>query len=429
MPLLASFISRAAEFASWPAGTAEIPGPRDALFRRMINANFRVGTAASAAALAQFASRSGAPESFRAEALTLLGEWAKPSGRDRMTGLWRPLAPRDPGIAAKALQPVLSALLRDGPNPIKIAAARVAAQLEIKTVAPDLYELATNPSQPVNVRIEALKALAALKDRKAPDAVKIALADSHESLRNEATKIQAQLRPKDATAQIRITLEKGSIKEKQTALTTLGTMSGPAADEILSQWLDKLIAKNVAPELQLDLLDVAAKRSSPAMKDKLRKFEASRDARDDLRAFRECLAGGDANEGRTVFMEKAEASRLRCHKVGNEGGEVGPNLAGLGTRQNREYILESIILPNKKIAPGFETLLVTLKDDTTYAGILKSETDMILEINSPEDGVLKLKKADIKTRARGLSSMPEELRQVLTKQDVRNLVEFLSTAK
>ena len=100
---------------------------------------------------------------------------------------------------------------------------------------------------------------------------------------------------------------------------------------------------------------------------------------------------------------------------------------GIGAKQNREYILESIIFPNKKIAPGFETLLVTLKNETSYAGILKAEGDLTLEINSPEDGLVKINKPDIKARSRGLSGMPEELRQVLTKQDVRNLVEFLST--
>jgi len=42
---------------------------------------------------------------------------------------------------------------------------------------------------------------------------------------------------------------------------------------------------------------------------------------------------------------------------------------------------------------------------------------------------LKLKKADMQSRERGLSGMPEELRQVLTKQDLRNLVEFLSGLK
>jgi hypothetical protein len=40
-----------------------------------------------------------------------------------------------------------------------------------------------------------------------------------------------------------------------------------------------------------------------------------------------------------------------------------------------------------------------------------------------------LKKADIKARERGLSGMPEELRQVLSKQDLRDLVEFLAGPK
>jgi len=427
LPRLGALISRAQEFVSWPVGTPEVPGPRDPLFRRILNANLRLGTATAATALAQFASNEGMPGHFRAEALTLLGDWAKPSGRDRITGLWRPLPSRPVSLAAKAVQPVLERLLRDSATPIRIAAARVAAQLDIKAVSPELYGLAVNNSQPTSVRIQALKSLASLKDRKLPDALKIALNDNNETLRNEAVKIQAQFKPKDATAQIRSTLERGSIKEKQNALATLGTMPGAAADEILGQWLDKLISRQLAPELQLDFLDAAAKRTNALLKAKLQRFDATRDPNDDLRAFRECLVGGDAQEGRTVFFEKPEASCVRCHKIGNEGNEVGPNLTGLGTRQTREYILESIIFPNKKIAPGFETLLVTLKNDTSYAGILKAEGDLTLEINSPEDGLVKINKPDIKARSRGLSGMPEELRQVLTKQDVRNLVEFLST--
>jgi quinoprotein glucose dehydrogenase len=64
-----------------------------------------------------------------------------------------------------------------------------------------------------------------------------------------------------------------------------------------------------------------------------------------------------------------------------------------------------------------------------YAGLLKSETPERLEINSPEDGLLTVKKSDIKARERGLSGMPEELRQVLSRQDLRNLVEFLAQSK
>ena len=70
-----------------------------------------------------------------------------------------------------------------------------------------------------------------------------------------------------------------------------------------------------------------------------------------------------------------------------------------------------------------------MKSGTTYAGVVKSETATELELNSPEDGLLKLKKDNIQTRERGPSAMPEELRQILTKREVRDLVEFLTNLK
>jgi hypothetical protein len=50
-------------------------------------------------------------------------------------------------------------------------------------------------------------------------------------------------------------------------------------------------------------------------------------------------------------------------------------------------------------------------------------------LNSPEDGLVKINKTDIKSRGKDLSAMPEELRQVLSKHDLRDLVEFLATLK
>ena len=82
-----------------------------------------------------------------------------------------------------------------------------------------------------------------------------------------------------------------------------------------------------------------------------------------------------------------------------------------------------------QIAAGFETVILTLKDGRTCAGLIKSETQTTVEINSPEDGLLKLNKADIQSRHKGLSAMPEELRQALSKSDIRDIVEFLSQLK
>lgn len=426
---LASLIEFSEELSTFPAGDEKAPGPREGLLRRVINANYRIGASNNAEALVAFASTSPARESLRAEALALLGEWAKPSGRDRITGLWRPVPERKPEIAAKALQPHLSALLKTSSNRLKLAATRVAGELNIKTEGANPIDLVSDLSAASNVRIEALKGMARSKDEKLGDAVRIALADKDEGLRKEATKIQAQLQPNDALAQLRTTLDQGSVSEQQNAFATLGGLPGPEADALLAQWLGKLLAKTVKPEVTLDLLDAAAKRDHPDIRAKLRQYESARPAADDLRSYRECLVGGNAEDGKKIFLEKVEASCVRCHKYEGEGGEVGPELTGMGGIKDRNYILESLVFPNKTIAQGYESVIVTLKNGTAYAGQLKSETAQLLEINSPEDGLMTVKKADIKTRERGLSGMPEELRQVLTKQDLRDLVEFLAQSK
>ena len=268
-----------------------------------------------------------------------------------------------------------------------------------------------------------------MKDTRLAGAVQLAQADSDENVRKEGTRLAAQLPAADATAPLRAALEKGSVAEKQSALAALGAQPGAAADELLGTWLDKLLAGQTPKELQLDVLEAAGKRPAPAVTEKLARYEAAQPKDDSLPGFRATLFGGNAEEGRKVFLERAEVACVRCHKVGGEGGDVGPDLTGLGARQPREYLLESILFPNRQIAAGFESVIVTKKDGLAFAGVIKSENDQEIVINSPEDGLVTIAKGDLKARDRGLSAMPEGFGQILTKQDVRNLVEFLSTAK
>ncbi len=429
LPKLAALIEQDDLLVAFPAGDATNAGPRDAVLRRVINANYRVGGHANALALARFAATSRAPESFRAEAVTLLGDWAQPAGLDRITGLWRPLPWRDPEAAATALQPYLAALQKSPANTIKLAATKVAGRLHIKSDGASSMDILMDESAAANVRIEALKSMAANQDGKLPEAIGIALADKNELLRREGSRLQAQLQPEEALVRLRATLDTGTVGEQQSAFATIGTLPAGEADKVLVEWLGKLIAGVLKPEVSLDLLDAAAKREARDVRARIRDFENQRPSADDLRSYRECLVGGDAGVGRRIFIEKAEASCVRCHKMNGEGGEVGPDLTGLGSRKDRQYLLESIVFPNKHIAEGYESVSVTTKSDVTYAGQLKKETADQLEINSPEDGLLTVKKANLKLRERGLSAMPEELRQVLTKPELRDLVEFLFQSK
>src|SRR5262249_41942809 len=156
-------------------------------------------------------------------------------------------------------------------------------------------------------------------------------------VRTEGRRVLVKLHPEQAVSVLEVTLSKGETVERQGALTALGEVSNPAADVLLSRWLDRLVAGQVPAGTQLDLLEAAGKRTAADIRAKLAKFEAARPKNDPLAKYRETLVGGDAERGRTIFYSKAEVQCLRCHKIKDEGGEVGPDLTGIGSRQKRDY--------------------------------------------------------------------------------------------
>lgn len=430
MPELAALIGSDESAAALITKAGSATDSKFMLLRRVLNANFRYGTAETAKSLAAFASLANAPESMRVEALTELGDWPNASGRDRVTGMWRPTAfVRNAAIPGDAAKPVLAEILRTAPESVRIAAARAAGLLGIVDVAPVLLGLASDTQLGSAARVEALRSLFALNDVRINDAVKAAVADADEAVRREATRLQAKLKPADAIGPLLGVLANGTTGEKQSAFATLGGVQDPAADKLIVEWLDRLIAGQVAPEVQLDLIEAADKRSSEAVKSKLAAYQASKSKDDPLAPYREALQGGNAAEGRKVFYERAEVQCVRCHKINAEGGEVGPDLSKIGAQKDRAYLIESILFPNKSIAAGFESVVVSLKNGTVYAGVLKSENASELVINSPEDGLVTVKKADIQARDKGLSPMPEGMDQILSKQDLRNLAAYLGGLK
>ncbi len=121
---------------------------------------------------------------------------------------------------------------------------------------------------------------------------------------------------------------------------------------------------------------------------------------------------------------------MRCHKIKGEGGDVGPDLAGISAKHDRAYILQSIVEPNAVIAPGFDNVLVTLKNGDMVAGLLNAEDANEVTLASLADGKKqKVRKADIRERTPVPSAMPPGLGEVLGKRGLRDVIEYLSTVK
>ncbi|MBI3192392.1 MAG: c-type cytochrome, partial [Pedosphaera parvula] len=134
------------------------------------------------------------------------------------------------------------------------------------------------------------------------------------------------------------------------------------------------------------------------------------------------------NKGMQAFVD---AQCIQCHRFGNEGGGIGPDLTAVAARFSRRDILESILEPSKVVSEQFQNTTVVLKDGEDVTGRLLDETadKLVLEPNPLQPEVVEVKKVDVKSRAFArLSPMPEGLVNGLTKEDILDLLAFLESA-
>lgn len=364
----------------------------------------------------------------------MLGEWAHPAGRDKVMGLWRPIAPRSADPAATALRTEIENLLTRGPEEIGQEAIRASGLLAIQEAGPALARLAADGKTSAETLVEILKALEALHHPARADLARRVVKSGAPRARVEAVRVLFQADPAAARAAVDRMLQSGTAYERQGVFAILGDRPYPAAETVLLEWLDRLAAGKVPAEIRLDLITAAERQPSDAMRSRLQRYEASKSKNDPLGPFRETLAGGDARRGRRIFFSKAEVSCLRCHKAPGfdrkvTGGEVGPELSGIGSRQNREYLLESLVDPNQKIAQGFESVVLATSDGKVVTGVLRSETDRDVHLITAEGQPVTVAKTEIEERKRGPSAMPADLITKLSKSEVRDLIEFLASLK
>ena len=139
--------------------------------------------------------------------------------------------------------------------------------------------------------------------------------------------------------------------------------------------------------------------------------------------------GGNVERGQQVFAENPAAGCPRCHAVYGQGSDVGPDLTRIAATLSREQLVQSLLEPNARIAPGFGTVGVTLRKGERVAGTLRDETDthlVIMEGTPPVER--RIAKSEITGRSNPVSAMPP-FGLMLKPREIRDLVEFLSTLK
>jgi putative heme-binding domain-containing protein len=107
---------------------------------------------------------------------------------------------------------------------------------------------------------------------------------------------------------------------------------------------------------------------------------------------------------------------------------VGPSLKGIGSRLTREQILQALIEPSARIAPGYGTVTLRLQDGQEVSGTLLSENEHEIQLKTNDAEPLKVAISRIKSRENAPSGMPP-MGSLMSKREIRDVVEYLSSLK
>jgi putative heme-binding domain-containing protein len=136
----------------------------------------------------------------------------------------------------------------------------------------------------------------------------------------------------------------------------------------------------------------------------------------------------DPARGRRLFQEMGCA---QCHRLGREGGFIGPDLTAVGSRFDRRTLLESILEPSKVIAEPYRAVSLTLKSGAILDGRIAAEDpETVTVVINPvdPDQQRRVRKSEIiERRASDVSPMPAGLVNGFTKEEILELVGFLES--
>lgn len=151
---------------------------------------------------------------------------------------------------------------------------------------------------------------------------------------------------------------------------------------------------------------------------------------DEVVAFaKEGLHERDFQRGRDMFIA---ASCLACHRLGNDGGGVGPDLNRSANRYTLRDLLENIVEPSKVVSNQYESTILELSDGTVVTGRIVGEEGGILQVaanpNAPQE-IKEIRNADIESRqVSPISLMPLGLINRMNREEVLDLVAYILSA-
>jgi putative heme-binding domain-containing protein len=280
------------------------------------------------------------------------------------------------------------------------------------------------------VKIAAIQSLAKMNANTTAKGIESALADTDKSVRVAGLTLLDQL---DLDKELKVKLlmeviEKRTTEEKQAALVALGKVPVENTSASFEKLLAQMSAGKLPTDILLELSEAVESTQNPGLKEKYEQASNQLWKGDALASYQSSLNGGDIAKGRSIFFQSQTGQCMRCHAYDDMGGNVGPGMNGIAKRLSKQEILESLIDPSKRIAPGYGVVTLELDNGKKVVGVLAEENSKSILVKQGASPDTLVMKANVKTRKDAPSSMPD-MKAVLSRREIRDLVSYLATLK
>jgi putative heme-binding domain-containing protein len=298
-----------------------------------------------------------------------------------------------------------------------------------------LAALAGDARLPAELRIAALDCVAGRQGRLAPEAFTLLTAHLSE-------KTEPLLRVAAARALGASSLDARQLSELAGHLASGGPMTVPLLLPAFGRSRDAGVGKALVAALGrspgLDALDSdALDRLLEGYPAEVR--QAAAPVRERLLARRKGQAAyladltqqlrktpGDGARGKEVFFSR-KAACYGCHRAAGAGGSVGPDLSQVGRFRTPRDLLESIVFPSSSIVPEYRAYTVQTRDGRSAVGMIARETSDAVYLRTASLAEVRIARGDVEELAPSPTSvMPEGLDKILSRQELADLLEFLS---
>jgi len=318
------------------------------------------------------------------------------------------------------------------PDPaLQAAAVSAAGAWKVAGLRPQLADLARGEALAPPIRLAAIRSLLELGDGESAAVVaKLAETGADRTGRMLALAGLAAHDPAGVAGRAAAwmaELDAGRVNEAQGVLVNFLTRrEGPdeLAKALASTKLDPDLAKLAVRYIRSTgrqepgLIDAIARAGS--LNDAGRTYSAEEKA-----AILAALPSGNAARGETIFRRDSMTC-LKCHAVAGAGGQVGPSLESIGASAPIDYLLDSVVDPNKAVKENYHATVVATEDGRIITGIRVRQTDSELVLRDADDQEIAIPLDSIEEQKMAGSIMPAGLVDQLTRAELVDLVTFLS---